>query len=375
MQIQQTKKQLTIFIVTALFLLAGCQKKIIWDSFLLPPVSYIKTASCIEKPRKKIVVVFIHGTMLGNDKPHAITNRSEGIYNYQIINRLGIHPINSKEQNSLGSIIAAENYTRSYHALHGTKDALYYYTGGWDGILSPQSRLRWAKNLYIELIQHLKKDALWQDSDLEIELHGFSHGANVALNFAQAENEFQQKLTINRLFLWGMPVQQETAALVTHPIFKKIYHFYSEKDKVQIIDILSTSRGRSYKNFKKVLSKIPDNLYQITLEINGMHPNHYEFWYLGTASTASYRKHFPLFPYPLVHFTPLFTKLIDRIQHKNSFITIIGKRKKKELELHVKPCRDIQTFFSPHKFTSLVCSLGEYGISSAKQVTTHTLLP
>ncbi|MBL4587733.1 hypothetical protein JKY79_00115 [Candidatus Babeliales bacterium] len=345
MQIERIKKYLTTCIVTVTFFLAGCQKKIIWDSFLLPPISYTETLNNIKNPQQKIVVIFIHGTMLGNDKPHAITNRSEGIYNYQIINKVGIHPINKKSENTLGSIMAAENYTRSYYALHGKKNSVHCYTGGWDGRLDVQSRIRWGKNLYIELIQQLKKDGLWQDPDIKIELHGFSHGATVALNFAQAEDEFQQKLIIDRLCLWGMPVQQETATLVKHSLFKQIYHFYSEKDKIQIIDILSTSRGRSYKNFKKVLTKMPANLHQITLEINGIHPNHYEFWYLGTSSTTPYRKHFPLFPYPLVHFTPLFIELINNNQQKTSFATIIGTRKEKKLTLQIKPSIEINTFF------------------------------
>ncbi len=355
--------------ITLLFL-TGCQKKTDWNSFLLPPLTSIKKTETNPNPRKKIIVIFVHGTMLGNNKLEEESHRFSGFYNYQIINKRGLHQIEPETQQTLGSLIAQDNYLRTYQALHQNKDQISFYTYGWDGALDPQHRLRWGENFYVEIIHLLKQKKLWDDPHVEIEVHGFSHGGNVILNLAQAEQEFQQQLSIDRLCLWGMPVQQETAHLVEHAIFKEVFHFYSRKDKIQIFDIFSTSRRRSYKNFNTFLSQIPQKLHQINIKMNSMHPNHYEFWYLGTASTA-YRKNFPLFPFPLVNFFPLFHELINKNHPTSSFLSIVGKRKKNQLKLKLKAAFGKQSFFSTLANTSLLCSLYTYGIKNIKAITTH----
>jgi hypothetical protein len=361
---------LTMLPWLTLLFLTGCQKKIDWNSFLLPPLTATEKTKINPNPQKKIIVIFVHGTMLGNNPLDEEHHRFLGFYNYQIINKRGLHPIKSEDQQTLGSLIAAENYRRTFQALHQNKNQLYFYTYGWDGALDPQHRLRWGKNFYAEIIHLLKQKKLWGDKNVEIEVHGFSHGGNVVLNLAQAEREFQQQLSINRLCLWGMPVQQETAHLVEDRLFKEVFHFYSRKDKIQIFDIFSTSRRRSYKNFNKFLTHIPQKLHQINIKMNSMHPNHYEFWYLGTTSTA-YRKNFPLFPFPLVHFFPLFHELIKKNHPTSSFLSIVGKRKKNQLKLKLKAAFKKQSFFSTLATTSLLCSLDEYGIKNIKAITTH----
>jgi len=54
----------------------------------------------------------------------------------------------------------------------------------------------------------------------KVTLISHSHGGNVALNLA-AIAEKESPLSIERLILLACPVQQETAALVDAPMFKK----------------------------------------------------------------------------------------------------------------------------------------------------------
>lgn len=344
-------------------LLAGCKKKTRMPKLPKPSLAVASTLSSIKNPEKQVLIVFVHGSILGNSNPHIMDRRFSGAYQYQAMDKLGLRPITGEQPCNLGTILAAENYARAYKAVHGLTHAVTSYTFGWDGALDAQHRLRWAKNLYIALIKELKRRDLWQKPNVEIEVHGFSHGGNVALNLALAEEEFYQGLSIDRLCLWGLPVQQETGTLVGHSIFKKVHHYYSKKDRVQIVDVLSTSRRRSYKCFDKVCKPLPSNLYQIEIQIDNHHPNHYEFWYLGSKESA-YRKYFPLYPLPLVHFTPALFQLVEVNAPKNRKFCIKGYKGDSEISFTLIAHKDTALDVEFSNTSRLLCALDKNGISS-----------
>jgi hypothetical protein len=354
-----------LFLLLSLFFFQGCNKKMLWHAFQIPSNTFAPLLKRIQSPEKKVIIIFIHGTILGNNKPEEPKARTQGLYHFQIIDKLGLQPIKEAATSTQGPLVAAENYARAYYTLHQDKNSLECFTFGWDGALNNQSRFHWAKKLYFDLINLLKEKQLWQNPDCEIELHGFSHGGNVALNLAQAEKEYQQGIVIDRLCLWGLPVQEETGKYINDPCFKEIYHFYSKKDKIQIFDIFSTARRRSYKCFDKILSPLPKKLWQINIEINGIHPSHYEFWYLGFAESA-YRASFPIYPYPLVHYTPILLHLISAQEIKNRSLTIKGRRKKDTLTFRIKPIIHPEFFFNQMHLKKISCTLDTYGISSTK---------
>ena len=226
----------------------------------------------------------------------------------------------------------------------------HFYTFGWSGLLSPSKRYSDAKKLYSCLVKELKKYTKMGITP-HIRLIGYSHGGNICLNLAaitQHEN-IKEHMTIDQLILLGVPVQHDTDYLVCGSIFKKIYHFYSHADRIQQLDFFSWNRFLSKRLFKERDGFIvPQNLMQIRVKarrtvhdkkqmhkeltsdftnpaiLSGAHPTlknadpgHAELWFFAW-TPANYRPSFPLYPLPLVVFTPA---LIQYIEEAKSLLT------------------------------------------------------
>src|SRR6266404_5896429 len=115
----------------------------------------------------------------------------------------------------------------------------HYYTFGWSGLLSPTNRyadsIKLLESLTLELQEKYWKNGIFP----KIRLVGYSHGGNVCLNVAAARRNVYptSPISIDELILVGVPIQTETDYLVTDPIFKKIYHFFSQKDRCVVCDL------------------------------------------------------------------------------------------------------------------------------------------
>ena len=146
----------------------------------------------------------------------------------------------------------------------------HYYTFGWSGLLSPTNRYNDSIRLLGELTHELQ-EKFWDHGVFpKIRLVGYSHGGNVCLNIAAARQNTapHSPLSIDELILVGVPIQTETDYLANDPIFKKIYHFFSQKDRIQRIDFFSFNRVFSRRYFRNSNNfKVPKKLMQIDLKI------------------------------------------------------------------------------------------------------------
>jgi hypothetical protein len=209
---------------------------------------------------------------------------------------------------------AASIYANSYKFANKEKSAnLHFYTFGWDGRLRHKSRVNSARTLYQSLIQEidtLKNRFNLSEQDIEVILLGHSHGGNVLLNLAKAEEEFKKNLTVNKLLLFGTPVQKETSQFINSPTFEKIYNFYSKDDMLQVADIISTKSKskRCYKN-----NSAESKLVQIELKIGKKKPWHAELWLFGGSSRFIYRPSLAIYPLPAFLFSPI---IINELEQK-----------------------------------------------------------
>lgn len=303
-------------------------------------------------------------------------------------------------------LIKAYDVVHEY--IHSESSQQYYYTFGWSGLISQNSRryeaVRFFNALYAEYIT-LKE----QGKNPKIRLIAHSHGGNLCLNLAavqsilrlkkfDSEQKFSQDedtdkslhamfdiikglpsknnmppkvdqkiwdyvpvtsdLQIEELVLFGTPIQPETQAFCSFPIFKSVYNFYSNQDFIQRFDWVSTRRYFSdqrlvqksyYGNSEQ--NKIINRVIQAQLVI-GKHwskrptlqknksensdsnaqswwqgiffgkkeakrlsadPTHKELWFISWPDDRV--QDFWLAPLPIVVLTPILLKLLESFNH------------------------------------------------------------
>src|SRR5579863_4232360 len=225
----------------------------------------------------------------------------------------------------------------------------HYYTFGWSGLLSPTSRYADAVKLLEQLTDELE-EKYWKNGIFpKIRLVGYSHGGNVCLNVAAARQNVypHSPISIDELILVGVPIQTETDYLASDPIFKKIYHFFSQKDRIQRIDFFSFNRVFSRRYFRNSNNfKVPKKLMQIDMKflrkaqtfrknkvkdsayvnfdnpgiisgksrlLRDCSPGHLEFWFFGW-SPKYYRESFALNPLPAFIAIPYILHYINQIR-------------------------------------------------------------
>lgn len=225
----------------------------------------------------------------------------------------------------------------------------HYYTFGWSGLLSPTSRYADSVKLFEQLTAELQEKYWKYNIFPKIRLVGYSHGGNVCLNIAAARQNTNPKspISIDELILVGVPIQTETDYLANDPIFKKIYHFFSQKDRIQRIDFFSFNRVFSRRYFRNSNNfKVPKKLMQIDVKfIRSTHtqhntparqaacanfdnpgiisgkssllrdcsPGHLEFWFFGW-SPKHYRESFVFNPLPAFISIPYILYYIRQIR-------------------------------------------------------------
>ena len=296
-------------------------------------------------PNQINVNIFIHGTIkpflkarniatiLGQDvlnTPYASFNKfmrkSDYLKKYQAVQELGLKKIDlDKMEPGNGAAAIANLYSFFEDAPS------IFYTFGWSGLLSYKIREETALDLYNQidqLVNELKNEGY----NPKINLITYSHGGTVALNIGKVAPPNQHKINLITL---GMPVQKDTDHLCDSPIFENIYHFYSTSDYVQPIDHTSSEFFSCHRKFHTRKDfVVPNKLKQIKIGViktalntkkhnkkcppeslikKGYHqnPGHSELWILGW-SASGYRKDYPLYPMPIVVFTPLLTRYIDK---------------------------------------------------------------
>lgn len=313
------------------------------------------------------ITVFVHGIMsvkphlsVGNfikfmrDEVHdsiysetvRLMRNDDHFYKNQAMQGMGLQKIDDSLQekgNASGAL--AQIFTYLFNS-NGSAQKNYYYTFGWSGLLSPQSREQAGKDLYNALEQELISFHA-KGIKPKIRIIGYSHGGNVGLNVAKGEKKPERPpVTIDQLILWGMPVQADTDYLVNNPVFKRVFHFYSRSDRIQKLDFFSFKRFFSQRVFKERKSfNLPQKLTQIQLKIarplqskkqknhslpqfhnkhiisgnshslRNASPGHAELWFFGWTA-VHYSQSFPIEPLPTIALLPLILNSIDTLEER-----------------------------------------------------------
>lgn len=287
---------------------------------------------------KHTLIIFVHGTILPLPSPSCIFSalnkrfeknhkekkswskyyyeelRYKTLFRYKPIGDYGLKKVEDVcTEKYPCTQKAATLYENSYNFINKGNSKLHFYTFGWDGRLSHKSRINNAKILYQSLITEINKiknNFNLSDQSIDIILLGHSHGGNVLLNLARAEEEFKQNLKINKLILLGTPVQSETSQFINNPIFEKIYNFYSNGDMIQVVDIFSTEDDISKRRYQNISPE--SKLVQIELKIGNKKPWHAELWLFGESSSMIYRPNLAIYPFPAFLFAPIIINELDQ---------------------------------------------------------------
>lgn len=227
-------------------------------------------------PVKKSVglTVFIHGTVgssfnLFNPFIGYYDRTNEDTFSVRALRRYRSHPamgfdqllgeeglcfVNAcKGDPLLASTYLIPAYDELNHLFGKTCDIQEYALFGWTGLLSNRARREAGMQLYEALVRyrdHVRK--IYKVTPV-IRIIAHSHGGNVALYTAQGELEKQRRLFIDSLFMFGTPMQVETAAYIASPLFRHIALGYSWGDSVQRRDFYSTSAHKSYSRMSDVM--------------------------------------------------------------------------------------------------------------------------
>ena len=133
-------------------------------------------------------------------------------------------------------------------------------------------------------------------------------------------------MQIDKVILFGTPIQVETAIYAKHPMFSKIYNFFSEGDNIQNSDSFSTSSASSFRTFKELCKvhnlEIPsNNIYDIRLLVDESPSvlGHFSYWFFNKYSDSWTNTHSAstqavmnaISPLPIAVFTPIFLDLIE----------------------------------------------------------------
>jgi len=250
--------------------------------------------------------------------------KKKSIFTYQPNGPYGLCKVATSS--SLSAQIAADYLTQLYKKLHPETQPLCY-TFGWSGRLSQKKRLEAAHELYDQLMREINR---LKPNGLQITLFGHSHGGNVILNLARAEETFKQNLKIDEAILIGTPVQSETEKLFASSTFKSIFHCYSHGDNVQKIDFISTQDPHSRRRFTlKPNDAYKNKLTQIELRFGKYQPGHGELWLICGKNNYFYRKNLPIFPLPAFIFLPTIINQLEQ-KHIHSQDVLINIDKKDE---------------------------------------------
>lgn len=193
---------------------------------------------------------------------------------------------------------------------------------GWSGFLSQRARRTAGMQLYDALVAYRDQSRKTYGVEPRIRIIAHSHGGNVVLWLADIEKEQKRGLAIDLLFMYGTPMQVETAPCITSPFFKRIYLGYSRGDSIQRRDYFSTSRHKSFMRMSDVadlctfLHEHPDCMRAdvgLLIAGNDKRVSHTNMWLLGRSV--------PIFafmdPLPLAVLTPLIIAAIDDAEGKD----------------------------------------------------------
>ncbi len=295
-------------------------------------------ARCMAKVRKD--PLFQEDSLMLNEGLTKINTSTLGLYCQRTL------PPELSKKGAYQTIGAYDTLSRLFNPTSNSD----YYTFGFSGIFSATHRKEAAFNLYQHLhtLQHSYR---LQGYETTITLCGYSHGGNVLLYLAEAENHEKKHLNIKNLILLGTPIQAETAHYAFHPLFSKIISLYSEGDGVQGQDQFSTPSGASYQTFREFFKihnlpyhhKKPIFDIRLIAHESTIAFGHFNFWFLNQYNLPFFTTDSPevkairnaLSPLPLVVLIPALLHTLNQAQPLLSTLDLAIKASIDDCHLHL----------------------------------------
>lgn len=268
--------------------------------------------------------------------------RKKRLLHSQPLQELGLHPVvKNGDKNNVSSFFV-RSYEEQHLAAHGSSEHLNFYTFGWSGMLSSIARHDAAIEFYQSLVAERNRLIEAGATEVKIVIIAHSHGGNVTLLLARQEAEHTKGLVVNKVVLFGIPVQPETHALVHSDLFKKVYSISSYGDGVQQSDFISTDGWGSRDIFThKGESEKKNKLIQLKVSVNDIHPTHTELWFCAHPESTQFRTQFALHPLPIAVITPFIIKIaspyLSTMNHAHMVIDVNGQEGTMSLYEHVEP--------------------------------------
>lgn len=234
---------------------------------------------------------------------------------YETIKRFYKRALN-KEEAKLSAYHIVASYDAFARCVDTQKKDRLYYLYGHLGMLSQSYRKNIGNELYfwlVDLVNMHKKNY----SKIEVDVVAHSHGGNIALWLGACEDIHHRGLVIDNLVMYATPIQVETFRFAYRPVFKHVYNLYSDGDRVQGLDRLSTERGKSYKTFSHPhlpISYAVSNVYDVRLLVNDKHKQvgHGNMFVMDCSYPATQA----LKSVPLVVFTPVFLSVAHQCKQQ-----------------------------------------------------------
>lgn len=132
-------------------------------------------------------------------------------------------------------------YLKSHAILLEKKDPSRFslenfYTFGWPGELSFEKREKACARFYTEIKLIMSDYAIKHGVMPKLRILSHSHGGNVAAYLGKIKDQKDLTFSVDELILLACPIQTATVEYLKHPVFKKIYSFYSVTDIAQVGD-------------------------------------------------------------------------------------------------------------------------------------------
>lgn len=286
----------------------------------------------------------IEGTLY--EKTVELMREDAFFFRNQAMQKIGLHQIDPMffEGNASASLAFVFDEISKHYGLERTN---YYYTYGWSGLLSAKSRYNDAKKLFLALEQEVAR-LRKQRFNPKVRVIGYSHGGNINLNLAAVRQKElpNSPLTIDEVVNVGTPVITDSDYLINDQLFKRIFHLYSMRDRVQPLDFFAPNQFFSDRIFRPRKGfSLPDKLIQIQLKVTrcktsvldcpkrfsissdlsrphivygkkgllrDMSPGHAELWFFGW-TPLYYRDTYPLYPLPTISFAPVILHHAEKI--------------------------------------------------------------
>lgn len=222
----------------------------------------------------------------------------------ELIERFHQRKLTNEESKLSAYHIVAAYDALARHVDTAEQDRAYYLFGHL-GLLSQSYRKSVGHELYswlVDLVEEFKSEY----ETIHIDVVAHSHGGNISLWLSEFESQYHKGLFVDNLIMYATPIQVETFRFAYKPAFGRVFNLYSDGDRIQGMDRLSTARGKSYKTFSNLHLPVhyeTSEVYDVRLLVNNKRKRvgHANMFLMDVSNSVTRA----LRPAPLVVLTPV----------------------------------------------------------------------